>query len=461
MDTKEAISEQRRETPVLLRADIIVGGAGPAGVVAAIAAAREGTKVVLIERYGSLGGNLTIGLNTKPSGPLLGGIPKEIWRKAQALGAAGAGFVATLPKGKISLTSPCDPEVMKIVLINMCLECGVKIIFESQIVAPIMVHNKMQGIIIECKEGRRAILGNVIIDATGDGDIAALSGAPFQLGSENGKMQPVSLYFKMGNVDLGKLIDWAQNHTEELTEYYIPDSSTGYGLWISGFTKLLRDFQRKRNLAVPRENITLKTGYGNTEMFVNATRVVDKSGLSILDISEAIVECYKQIEIYSTFLKDYIPGFECSYISAISPMLGVRETRHIRGEYCLSGKDVLNKVHFDDSIGLDNSALDIHDVKGTLLRFEEAPPYEIPYRCLVPQKVGQLLIAGRCISTDHMAHGRTRNIPECMLTGQAAGAAAALAVKDHTDVREINISRLQEKLREYGMPICISEIVAE
>jgi len=415
------IFEPARQIPVILDTDVAVAGAGPAGVVAAIAAAREKTKVVLVERFGSLGGNLTIGLNTKPSGPLLGGIPREIWDAARSINAAGADFVATLPHGEISLTSPSDPELTKIILMNMCLQAGVELLFECQVVAPIIDNHEITGLIIEGKGGRQAICAKVIIDATADGDVAALAGAPFQVGSQDGEMQPVSLYFKMNGVDLKKLVQWAREHPEDITERYISDTNVSYGLWISGFTKLLREFQNRTGITLQRENITLKTAYGNLEVFVNATRVRGVSGLSVLDISKSIAECYRQIEAYAKFLKECIPGFENSYINAISPMLGVRETRHILGGYCLTGDDVLNDIHFEDSIAVDMAALDIHDVSGALVRFEGACPYEIPYRCLVPQNVEQLLVAGRCISVDHVAHGRTRNMGSQQLSQLETG----------------------------------------
>jgi hypothetical protein len=454
----QTIFEKAQHIPVLINTDVAVAGAGPAGVVAAVAAARQGVKVVLIERFGSLGGNLTIGLSTKPSGTLLGGIPKEIWEKARSIGAAGPDIKGKIPSGEIFLTSPCDPELMKIILIRMCIESGVEILFECHVVAPIVEENMLKGLIIEGKGGRQAICGKVIIDATADADVAAAAGVPFQIGSQEGKMQPVSLLFKMNNVDVKKLFQWAREHPEDLTERYISDGSMSYGLWISGFSKLLREFQMRKGIKLPRENITLKTGYGNLEIYVNATRVKEISGLSVLDISKSIMECYQQIETYAQFLHDYIPGFENSYINAISPMLGVRETRHIIGEYYLTSEDVLKGTHFWDSIAVDNSPLDIHDVSGSLLRFEGGRPYEIPYRCLVPQKIEQLLLAGRCISVDHIAYGRARNMPACMSTGQAAGIAAAIAIKDSTKARKIEVIKLQEQLHRIGMPTHLAQL---
>ncbi|NLN16947.1 MAG: FAD-dependent oxidoreductase [Firmicutes bacterium] len=447
------IVEPAREVPVLLDVDVVVAGAGSAGPMAAIAAARQGVKVVLIERFGALGGNLTVGMNSKPSGLLPGGIPLEFWERAQAIGAAGTRYVADIGEGNIGLTAPCDPEMAKVLLARMCTEAGVQILFEAMVVAPIVEENQVKGVIIECKDGRRAILAKVVIDCTADGDVAASAGAPFIVGSEEGAMQPVSMYFKMNEVDIEKFAEWARNHPEDVTERYISPDKPEYGIWATGFERMLKKFQAETGIKLQRENITLKTAYGKTEVFCNSTRVIGASGLSVLDISNAIMELYRQIEANARFLRENVPGFENAYINGISSMLGVRETRHILGEYVLTGQDVMSGKHFDDSIAVDLAAMDIHDVRGSLVRFESYPPYEIPYRCLVPQEIDQVLVAGRCISNDHVAHGRTRNIPACMSTGQAAGFAAAVAVKTGRLVREVDVKSVQELVLATGMPI--------
>ena len=447
------IVEPSRKIPVLLDTDVVVVGGGAAGPFAAIAAGRMGMKTVLIERFGALGGNLTIGLNAKPSGALPGGIPLEFWKRMQKLGAAGTKYTAELAEinQTIELCAPCDSEVAKIELAKMCVEAGVTILFEYLATAPIMEGNTIKGVIIEGKGGRQAVRAKVVVDCSADGDIAALAGAPFQIGSENGTMQPVSLYFKVNQVNMKKFAEWAISHPDDVTERALTLGNPEFNIWATGFTKLLQKFQKDKNVKLVRENITLKTGRGNTEIYCNNTRVLDSSGLKPLDISSAILELYRQIELNMLFLKEYIPGFENAYINEISSILGVRETRHILGEYVLTGNDVMNSCKFEDSIAIDMAAMDIH--KGSTVRFENYPPYEIPYRCIVPRNVEQLLVAGRCISTDHIAHGRTRNIPACMSTGQAAGFAAGVAVKSGKTVRNLDVGSLQKELEKSGMPI--------
>ena len=458
--TDKTIVEPVRETPVLLETDVVVVGGGTTGPIAAISAARQGAKVVLIERFGCLGGMMTLGLNTKPSGALMGGLPLELWDAARAVGAAGQDYTAKLKKGELRLTANADAEMLKILLAKMCRDSGVQVLFETLVSCPVVEDGNIKGVIVESKSGRQFVGAKVIIDCSADGDIAAMAGAPFITGTgEKEKiMQPVSMYFMMRNVDIGALATWARKHPEEAPDRHVPetDEELSNSLWLTGFNRMLQDFQKRTGIALQRENITLKTA--NNELYVNATRVLGASGLSVLDISDAIFECYRQIEAVAKFLKEDVPGFENANIGTISPVLGVRETRHILGEYILTGSDVTGGGRFEDSIALDASAYDVHEANGADLDFRNFGTYEIPYRCLIPQKIEQLLVAGRCISTDHLAHARTRNLPACMATGQAAGVAAGISIKAGTTVRFVSVEKIQQALRKVGMALHPEEL---
>lgn len=457
-------TEPARTIPYLMDADIVVVGGGTTGPLAAIAAARRGKRVVMIERFGSLGGNLTLGLNTKPSGALVGGLPLEIWNLARSVGGAGPDYMAVVKTGGVKIASPCDPEMMKILLTRLCVESGVQILFETFVSGPVMDGNRVRGVIVESKAGRQVIGAEVVIDCSADADIAAKAGAPFVMGSgENDiaarKMQPVSMYFTMNKVDIKRLAAWGRT-TDDVPARAIPDTDEGlaYGLWLTGFNKSLQQWQNDTGVKLQRDNITLKTADGL--MYVNATRV---TGVDVFDpkqFADAIVECYRQIEGVARYLRERIPGFEQATIGQIAPVLGVRETRHLQGEYMLTGRDSVQGTRFDDSIAADASALDIHDPKGADVDFQGLRPYEIPYRCLVPRGVEQLLVAGRCISADHDAHARSRNMPACMATGQAAGIAAAVAIDDGVDVRQVSVARVQAILRELKMPLHSEDIAA-
>jgi hypothetical protein len=453
------ITEPARQVPQLLQTDVIVVGGGTTGPLAAIAAARQGARVVLIERFGSLGGNLTLGLNTKPSGALIGGLPLEIWNLARSLGGAGEDYMAVVKTGGVKIASPCDPETMKMLLTRLCAEAGVQILFETVVSAPLMEGDTAKGVIIEGKNGRQFIAGQVVIDCSADADVAVRAGAPFVMGAggTDQTMQPVSMYFTMDRVDLRRLADWART-TDDVPARAIPDSDEGldYGLWLTGFNKSLRQFQADTGIQLQRENITLKTADGR--MYVNATRVMGVDVFSPVAFTNAVLECYRQIEGVARFLRERVPGFEQARIEQIAPVLGVRETRHVVGEYTITGRDTVEGTHFEDSIAADASALDIHDPKGADVDFQGLRPYEIPYRSLLPKGVEQILVAGRCISADHGAHARTRNMPACMATGQAAGVAAAVAIERGTTVRQVPLDEVQQRLRALNMPLFGEEV---
>jgi glycine/D-amino acid oxidase-like deaminating enzyme len=453
------ITEPARQVPQLLQTDVIVVGGGTTGPLAAIAAARQGARVVLIERFGSLGGNLTLGLNTKPSGALIGGLPLEIWNLARSLGGAGEDYMAVVKTGGVKIASPCDPETMKMLLTRLCAEAGVQILFETVVSAPLMEGDTAKGVIIEGKNGRQFIAGQVVIDCSADADVAVRAGAPFVMGAGGADqtMQPVSMYFTMDRVDLRRLADWART-TDDVPARAIPDSDEGldYGLWLTGFNKSLRQFQADTGIQLQRENITLKTADGR--MYVNATRVMGVDVFSPVAFTNAVLECYRQIEGVARFLRERVPGFEQARIEQIAPVLGVRETRHVVGEYTITGRDTVEGTHFEDSIAADASALDIHDPKGADVDFQGLRPYEIPYRSLLPKGVEQILVAGRCISADHGAHARTRNMPACMATGQAAGVAADVAIERGTTVRQVPLDEVQQRLRALNMPLFGEEV---
>lgn len=456
----KSIIEPQREIPLLLEADIVVVGGGTTGPIAAIAAARQGKKVVLIERFGSLGGNMTLGLNTKPSGALVGGLPLEIWNLARSLGGAGDDYMAVVKTGEVKIASPCDPETMKMLITRLCADSGVQILLETIVSMPVMEGSTVKGVVIESKSGRQYISAKVVIDCSADADVAARAGAPFLMGNgkENPTMQPVSMYFTMTPVDLEVLANWAKT-TDDVPARAVPKTKEGlnYGLWLTGFNNSIRKFQADTGIKLQRENITLKTADGR--MYVNATRVLGVNIFSPIEFTNAVLECYRQIEGVARFLKDRVPGFENAKIEQIAPVLGVRETRHILGDYTLTGPDTLSGTRFEDSVGADASAVDIHDPKGADVDFQGRIPYEIPYRCLVPKNVEQLLVAGRCISADHEAHARSRNMPACMATGQAAGLAASLAIDEGVAVRNVSVSKLQKILRDLKMPIHAEEVV--
>ena len=284
--TRTTITEPAREIPVVLETDIIVVGGGTTGPVAAIAAARQGARVALVERFGSLGGNLTLGLNTKPSGPLVGGVPRELWQLARSIGGAGDDYVAATKTGSMPIASPGDPEIMKMLLTRLCAESGVQILFETFVSRPVVEDGAISGLVVEGKPGRRFIAAKAVIDCSADGDVAAQCGAPFVTGSggDAPSMQPVSMYFTMDRVDIARLARWARN-SDDVPARAIPDdpSQLDYGLWLTGFNRSIREFNADTGAGLQRENITLKTTNGI--MYVNATRVLGVDVFSPLEFT--------------------------------------------------------------------------------------------------------------------------------------------------------------------------------
>ncbi len=344
-------------------------------------------------------------------------------------------------------------------LTRLLHDAGVRVLFETVVSAPVMKGKEVGGVIVEGKGGRQYVSAKVVVDCSADADVVAGAGAPYVLGDGDAHaVQPVSMYYTLSNVDVKRLAEWAQANPDEVPARAIPenDKDLDYGLWLTGFNNLIKAYQEEKNIKLQRDNITLKTANG--VLYVNATRVLGVDGLSPLEMSDAMLEIYRQIEAYTAFLIEKVPGFENAHIGQIAPVIGVRETRHIRGEYTLTGNDVIDCVPFEDTIGADNCAMDVHDVKGSDVDFQGLGPYEIPYRSLVPLEVEQLLVAGRCISADHVAHGRTRNMPACMATGQAAGVAAAVAVASGTKVRDVDVTKVQKILRKMNMPLKAEEI---
>jgi len=418
-----------KKLPILSKPEVLVVGGGLSGVVAALAAARNGAKVLINEHYGFLGGTATAGLVstisrfTLEGKEVIGGISKEII--ARLIEKSGVS-----DKGS---TKICDPELLKLILIEMLEDAGVEILLHVMATDVILKGEKIEGVITESKGGRGAILARVVIDATGDADICAMAGAPFKKGREKDKlMQSVTLVFRIGNIK-----------KEE-----VPDNEELNKIW------------KKSNLSVHVcENICffwLPMAFETSEIMVNMTHILKVDGTNPKDLTRAEIEGIKQVYQILNYFRKNIPGFNNAYITAIAPQVGIRETRRIVGRYVLTKKDILEGKKFDDVVARGCSPIDIHNPVGVCISSDRnlyrplAYAYDIPYRCLVPQKIKNLLICGRPISTTHIANSSTRRMATCMSVGQAAGTAAAIASKKGVDVSSINISLLQRLLKEQG-----------
>jgi hypothetical protein len=285
------------------------------------------------------------------------------------------------------------------------------------------------------------IQARVVIDATGDGDVAARAGAPFEVGRESDHLvQPMTLMFRIAEFDRAAFAGYVKEH---------PDQWRGvHGLW-----DLVRKATAAGDLMLPRENVLFFATPNEREVSVNSTRITRVLGVDVWDLSYAEWETRRQMNQIAAFLRRYVPGFERSYVTQSGTHVGVRETRRIAGEYQLNERDILEARKFPDAIARSAYPIDIHDPEGTgtvLKRLPAGEWYEIPLRCLLPQGVDDLVIAGRCISGTHEAHSSYRVMPVAMALGQAAGVCAAQAVKTGSLPRVVPADSVRVELIRQG-----------
>jgi len=449
--------EQAREIPIRYRAEVVVVGGGVAGVSAAIAAARNGADTLLIERYGALGGNLTIGLleasmsfHDRQGKQLIGGIPDEIVRRLKAAGGS-VGHVED-DVGYCGTVTPYDPEELKMVCLEMTREAGVRLLLHTWVVAAVVDASRLTGLLIENKSGRQGVWGHVFVDCSGDADVAALAGAEFLKGREqDGLTQPMSILFKVGHVNVDDVIAYVERCPEDFRLGKAPGDlrhSAAIHLW--GFGRILEAGYATGALPFHRSEMHVLILPDRGEAIVNATRV-SGDGTKTDDLTRAEIELRRQVKAVVEHLRRACPGFERSYLMTTAMGAQVRETRRIVGEYTLTETDVVYGTTFPDVVVQNDFPIDLHmpEGKGMEGRLTESR-HQIPYRCLVPKSRDGLLVAGRCVSATREAMGAIRLTAPAMAMGQAAGTAAALAVRTGCQPRHVDTARLQEELKTGG-----------
>jgi ribulose 1,5-bisphosphate synthetase/thiazole synthase len=450
MSSKKApstYSESARSVTVLDECEVLVAGGGVAGIAAAIAAARGGADTMIVDPHGYFGGTATAGgvCNFAAYLPeLLGSVAREIIEQLQKRNAIMS-IRNNVLNGYISFY---DAEVLKQVLQGMVLNAGVRPLLRCSVSSAIVEKGSLCGVVLETKGGRKALWTRVAVDATGDGDLAALAGAQFMKGRESdGKTQAMTLTFTMGGVDTDTLLDYVEQHSEEFRELNFDRTTHPPMISIGGFGSIIEAARRNGELPVDHEIMWIGSLPRPHEVYLNWTHVVNVDGLDPHDLSRAELEARRQVADSIPFFNRRLPGFERAYILSTSHEIGVRETRRIQGRYILTQKDVVEGTKFADVIARNNAPIDIHSPNDDKQTWHAAKTYQIPYRALVPKSPEQLLVAGRCISATHEAIGSVRFEPCCMNTGQASGAAAALAVKTDRSPATLDISTLQAILR--------------
>lgn len=445
--------ERERSTPIVKHVDVLVAGGGPAGLAAALASARSGAKTLLVEKNGWLGGMATAGLvhpfmpSYAGDRPVNAGIFSEVIERLVKLdgvvhpsttrmGTGYTGFVVW-PHASVA---PFDVEMLKWVILDLVEEANVDLLLHAYVVGAFQDGGAARGIVVESKSGRMALTANVVIDATGDGDVANMLNVPYEKGSpKDGSMQPATIFFRLAGVDREVVDRYIAAHPEERHFKSFAEQAIKAGEFIPSKHDVLYFY-------TPRSG----------EVAVNTTRIHGVDGTNVFDQTRAEIETRRQVRTLTHFFRKYVPGFQNAYLAATAQEVGFRETRRIMGEYVLSKDDVLNVRQFPDNIAQCSYMIDIHDHTGTQLFYVPVPEgksYGVPYRCLLPQGIENLLVAGRCISATQEAQGSVRVMPPSFSLGQAAGTAAALAVAGGVTPREVSSEKLRDALIQQGQVV--------
>ena len=439
--------------------DVIVCGGGPAGVMAAIAAARGGAKTLVIERHGFAGGSATaamvhpwLSFHNKRGEQVLAGLGQELVDRLRECGGAlghlrdSIGFVHSL--------TPFDPDLTKQVMLQMLEESGAQMLFHTVIQGVETQGDAVSRVRVWNKSGASDFAANVFIDATGDADIARMAGAETQESSNNGVLstQPMTMNFRLSGVNWNPIRRFVLENPDEFhDETLFDDLRRGEPLTaVSGYFSQWREINE--TLGVPRDRVLFFSGVRGDECYVNTSRVTQLDGADGFDLSVAEIEGRRQVGAIFGWMKNTLDGFQESFISAIPAQIGVRETRRIVGDYVVNQDDVIRGAKFDDAIARSAYPIDIHSPSGAGLVTSEAPDdfYEIPFRALLPLGISNLIVAGRCISATHEGHASTRLTPTCFAMGQAAGLAAARCSQNNQRPRELDFGELRKSLREQG-----------
>ena len=444
-----------------LQADVVVIGGGPSGMCAAIAAAREGVQVILVEQAGFSGGMATRGLvgpfmtcyDAKGETMIIRGLFEEIVNRMVERGFAihpsevhgGTAFTSWIKIGHEHVT-PFEPEGLKLIMDEMLTEAGVKVLYHTDFLRPIMENDAIVGVLVSSKRGMEIIRGTVVIDCTGDGDVACRCGVPYEMGNEElNLMQPATMFFQISNVDHEAVEADIQANIDN---FYRKDGVNYRSLhWRVTQARENGDWDLKR------VSIGLFRMPKPDEWCVNTSRIMGVDSTDNESLTDAEMEGRRQAQTIFRFLQKYVPGCENARIKSTASYIGIRESRHIRGDYRLTAEDLLDSKVPEDSILLAANSVDVHGRFGPTSN-EYVPIkgdyYGVPYRSLLPIGVEQLLLAGRCVSADSTAAGAIRVMPPCMGMGQAAGTAAALAVKEGCTVRQVDAQKLRKILKERG-----------
>ena len=449
--TMASILEPARTLPVYGEFDVVVVGGGPSGIAASVSAAKHGARVLLVERYGFLGGMGTAGGVTNFAGlygrkngemrQVVHGVVDDLLDRIDTLG--GLNQPQDGMQGRIRVRS-YDVSAYKCAADQLLVAAGVQLLFHAWAAAVVMEGRRISALLVETKSGRQAIRASRFIDCSGDADVANLAGVPFELGDGHGSALFPSTMFRVGHVDAARALAAVGDFT--------------------AINTLMAQSQLDKpgHYKFPREGAILRPQKNPSEWRANVTQIRNAAGAAMdatdaRQLSEGELEGRRQITEYFRFLRHEVPGFERSAIVDIAPQVGIRETRRIQGHYALSGEDILSSAQFDDAIGINAWPMELHTAGRIDWQFprntnaDQGRAYnDLPWRMLVPVNSDNLLVAGRCASMTHEGQSAARASGGCFVMGQAAGTAAS-TLTDGQTFADTDVKQLQALLKQDGV----------
>jgi hypothetical protein len=442
--------------------DVVVVGGGPGGIPAAIAAARLGMKALLVEKHPFLGGVAATGLPIlafldRTGKQVVKGIGDEMIKR---LTAVGGSFDTHIPCPIHNSFTPVNPYLFRSIAVEMCEEAGVSILFSTEIQDVQVTDGKITGVTLFSRGVSYQLACDVLIDATGDGTAAYMAGADYEMGNaKEGKVQPVSLVFSVGNVDIPEMLEYLKQHPEtfatpdtygEGIEYTLDYFLELQSFYFTGFEEFIQKAKENGDFDIPRDRVIFAKQPNKNEIVVNATRMINVDPTDPESFSKAEIEGHRQVQMLVNFFKKYCPGFKDIFLANIAVGTYARESRRITGVETLTKAAIDTLSVPEDTVALAGYNVDIHQSGVGLHLLPAAHAIGIPYGCLVSKNIEGLLTSGRCISVEPYPFGLTRAMATCMAIGEAAGTAAALAVRHETKLKDVDIQELRRTLEKGG-----------